>query len=78
MRGMFTDTRQQFVLNVENSALTYVKGRQSSNADATVALARDAFEAVTLQRTTFADAVKAGLIKVDGDPRKLEDFLSMR
>jgi len=74
---MFTDTRQQFVLNVENSALTYVKGRQSSNADATVALARDAFEAVTLQRTTFADAVKAGLIKVDGDPRKLEDFLSM-
>jgi len=74
---MFTDSKQQFVLNLEDSALTFVKGKQASKADATIALARDALDAVILQRTTFADAMKAGLIKVDGDPRRVEDFLSM-
>jgi alkyl sulfatase BDS1-like metallo-beta-lactamase superfamily hydrolase len=74
---MFTDSKQQFVLNVENSALTYVKGKQSSNADVTIALARDTFDAIALQRTTFPEAMKSGLIKVDGDPRKFEEFLSM-
>ena len=74
---MFTDSKQQFVLNLENSALTYVKGKQATNADATIALARDTLDAVILRRTTFADAVKAGLIKVDGDPGKPADLLSM-
>jgi len=74
---VFTDSKQQFVLNLENSALTYVKGKQASNADATIALARDVLDAVILQRATFADAVKAGQIKVDGDPSKPEDLLSM-
>ncbi len=73
----FTDSKQQFVLNLENSALTYVKGRQAANADAAVTLARDTLDAVTLQRTTFPDAMKAGLIKIDGDPRKLDELLSM-
>ena len=37
--------------------------------------ARHARCAVALQRTTFADAVKAGLVKVEGDPRKLDELL---
>jgi alkyl sulfatase BDS1-like metallo-beta-lactamase superfamily hydrolase len=73
----FIDSRQQFVLNLENSALTYLAGKQAPNADATVTLARDTLDAVTLQRTTFADAAKAGLIKIDGNSRKLDDLLSM-
>jgi alkyl sulfatase BDS1-like metallo-beta-lactamase superfamily hydrolase len=73
----FTDSKQQFVLNLENSALTYVTGKQTPNADATVTLARDTLDAVTLQRANFLDAVRAGLIRVDGDPRKLDDLLSM-
>jgi alkyl sulfatase BDS1-like metallo-beta-lactamase superfamily hydrolase len=77
MNWVFTDSGQQFMLNLENSALTYVKGKQAPKADATVALARDTLDAVALQKTTFPDAVKAGLIKIDGDPRKVEDFLSM-
>jgi alkyl sulfatase BDS1-like metallo-beta-lactamase superfamily hydrolase len=65
------------VLTLENSALTYVTGRQASNADATVTLARGTLDAVTLQQTTFPDAAKAGLIKVDGDPRKVGELSSM-
>jgi alkyl sulfatase BDS1-like metallo-beta-lactamase superfamily hydrolase len=74
---IFTDSKQQFVLNLENSALTYAKAKQASNADATIVLARDTFDAITLQRTTFPEAVKAGQIKVEGDARRVEDFLSM-
>ena len=65
------------MLNLENSALTYLKGKQVANADATVALARDTLDAVILQPTTVSDAMKAGLVKIDGDPRKLDELLSM-
>jgi len=73
----FTDSKQQFVMTLENSALTYVTGKQAPNADATVTLARGTLNAVTLQQTTFPDAVKAGLVKIDGDGRKLDDLLAM-
>jgi alkyl sulfatase BDS1-like metallo-beta-lactamase superfamily hydrolase len=73
----FTDSNQRIALNLDNSALTYVAGKQAPNADATVTLARGTLDAVTLQRTTFADAVKAGLAKIDGDPRKLDELMSM-
>ena len=73
----FSDSNQRIALNLDNSALTYVAGKQVPNADATVTLARGTLDAVTLQRTTFADAVKAGLVKIDGDPRKLDELMSM-
>jgi alkyl sulfatase BDS1-like metallo-beta-lactamase superfamily hydrolase len=73
----FTDSNQQFVLNLENSALTYVSGRQAANANATVTLTRDTLDAVTLQQTSLPDAVKAGRVSIDGDPQKLDELLSM-
>jgi alkyl sulfatase BDS1-like metallo-beta-lactamase superfamily hydrolase len=73
----FIDSNQRIALNLDNSALTYVAGKQAPNADATVTLARGTLDAVTQQRTTFADAVKAGLVKIDGDPRKLDELMSM-
>jgi len=73
----FTDLKQQFVMTLENSALTYVTGKQAPNADATVTLARGTLDAVSLQRTTFPDAVKAGLVKIDGDSQKLDELLAM-
>jgi len=73
----FTDSKQQFVMTLEHSALTYVTAKQAANADATVTLARGTLNAVTLQQTTFPDAVKAGLVKIDGDGRKLDDLLAM-
>lgn len=73
----FTDSKQRYILTLENSALTHVSGRQASNADATITLTRGTLDAITLRRTTFPDALQAGLVKVDGDPRKLGDLLSM-
>ena len=52
-------------------------GKQAPNDDATVTPACGTLDAVTLQRTTFPDAVKAGLAKIDGDPHKLDELMSM-
>jgi alkyl sulfatase BDS1-like metallo-beta-lactamase superfamily hydrolase len=73
----FTEPRQQFVLNLENAALTYVVGKQSDKADATLTLARATLDAVTLRKTTFPEAVQSGLIKIEGDPGKLVELLGM-
>ncbi|MBV8919018.1 alkyl/aryl-sulfatase [Bradyrhizobium sp.] len=73
----FTDSNQRIALNLDNSALTHVAGKEAPNADATVTLARGTLDAVILQRTTFADAVKAGLVKIDGDPRKVDELMAM-
>jgi alkyl sulfatase BDS1-like metallo-beta-lactamase superfamily hydrolase len=73
----FTEPRQQFVLNLENSALTYVVGKQSDKADATLTLARGALDAVTLRQTTFPEAVQSGSIKVEGNAAKLVELLGM-
>jgi alkyl sulfatase BDS1-like metallo-beta-lactamase superfamily hydrolase len=73
----FTEPRQQFVLNLENSALTHVIGKQSDKADATLTLARATLDAVTLRKTTFPEAVQAGLIRIEGDAGKLVELLGM-
>jgi alkyl sulfatase BDS1-like metallo-beta-lactamase superfamily hydrolase len=73
----FTDSKQQFVLTLENSALTHVAGRQVTDADATLTLARPTLDAIVLQRTTFPQAVEAGLVKIEGDPSKLALLLSL-
>jgi alkyl sulfatase BDS1-like metallo-beta-lactamase superfamily hydrolase len=73
----FTEPKAQYVLNLENSALTYSAGRQAAKADATLTLTRATLDAVTLQKTSFAEAVGGGLIKVEGDPRKLVELLGM-
>ncbi len=73
----FSDSKQLFVLTLENSALTHVSGRQAANADATLTLARATLDAIVLQQTTFPQAVEAGLVKIDGDPRQLALLLSL-
>jgi alkyl sulfatase BDS1-like metallo-beta-lactamase superfamily hydrolase len=73
----FTDSRQQFVTTVENSALTWVAGRQAAKADATITLARGTLDALALGQTTLPEAVKAGFAKVEGDAAKPEELLAM-
>ncbi|MFB9263959.1 alkyl/aryl-sulfatase [Bradyrhizobium erythrophlei] len=73
----FTDTRETFVLNLENSALTYVKGAQASDAQAGFTLARGTLDEVIAKQTTFPDAVGAGKIKVAGDPMRLAELMAL-
>ena len=73
----FTDTREEYVLNLENCALTYLEGAQSSYADADFTLERSVLNAVIGKQTTFLDAVMAGDVIVTGDPTKLRELMGL-
>src|ERR1700742_1749261 len=73
----FTDTNESFVLNLENSALTYVAGAQAAEADAGFTLARSVLDEVIAKLTTFPDAVSAGKIKVSGDVTRLVELMML-
>jgi alkyl sulfatase BDS1-like metallo-beta-lactamase superfamily hydrolase len=73
----FTDVGEKYVLNLENSALTYMPNQQAPNADATISLARATFDAINLGVTTFEEEVAAGHITVQGDGRKLGELFSL-
>jgi len=73
----FNDVKQNYVLNLENSALTYVPNKQAKNAEATLTLTRQTLDAITLRKLTFPQAMQSGQIKVEGDPRKVGKLLSL-
>jgi alkyl sulfatase BDS1-like metallo-beta-lactamase superfamily hydrolase len=73
----FTDTGERFVLNLENSALTYVPDAQSDKADAGFTLARSVFDAVIAKQTSFPEQVMGGAIAVTGNPMKLGELMGL-
>lgn len=73
----FSDTRQDFVLNLENSALTHVADSQAANADATLTLTRATLDLISLQQLTFPAALQSGQISVAGKVDKFAELLSL-
>src|SRR5246500_3494144 len=71
----FTDTGERFVLNLDNSALTYTEGVQSEKADASFTLARSTLDEVIAKQTSFPEAVGAGKIKVTGNAMRLAELM---
>jgi linear primary-alkylsulfatase len=73
----FTDTKQDYVLNLENSALTCVPDAQADGADATLTLTRATLDEISLRKTTFPAALQSGQIAVTGRGEKLVELLEM-
>ena len=73
----FSDTNQQYVLNLENSVLTHVANKQAEGADATLTLARATLDQILMRKTTFPEAVQKGLVKIDGQPMKLLELFGL-
>ena len=73
----FTDSGETFVLNLENSALTYTEGVQADSADASFTLARSTLDEVIAKQTSFPEAVAAGKIKVAGNPLRLAELMGL-
>jgi alkyl sulfatase BDS1-like metallo-beta-lactamase superfamily hydrolase len=71
----FTDTNESFILTLENCALTYIAGAQSTTADATFTLARGTLDEVIAKQTTFPEAVGSGKIKFTGNPMRLGELM---
>jgi alkyl sulfatase BDS1-like metallo-beta-lactamase superfamily hydrolase len=73
----FTDTRETFVLNLENCALTFTAGAQAATADASFTLARAVLDEVIAKQTTFPEAVASGKIKFTGDPMRIGELMAL-
>jgi len=73
----FTEPKQTFVMNLENSALTHVAGKLSDNADVSVTLNRATFDAISLKQRTFLGAVATGDLWVTGNPLKLRELFAL-
>ncbi len=73
----FTDTGENFVLTLENCALTYIAGEQATTADASFALARGVLDEVIAKLTSFPEAVASGKIKVSGNPMRLGELMAL-
>ncbi|WP_077034059.1 alkyl/aryl-sulfatase [Pelomonas sp. KK5] len=73
----FTDSNQKFVLNLENSALTWVEGKQAAKADAGLTLTREALNKFLLGQAKLPELMQQGLVKAEGDPRKFGELFAM-
>ncbi len=72
-----TDTQENYRLNLEHSTLTYRAETQDDAAHAGVAMTRETLNQILLRQTSFPDAVKAGQIKLTGDPKAFFGLLQM-
>jgi alkyl sulfatase BDS1-like metallo-beta-lactamase superfamily hydrolase len=77
LNWQFTDTKQNYVLNLENSTLTALPDAQAANADATLTLTRATLNDILLQKITFPTALESGQIAVSGKREKLLELLGM-
>jgi alkyl sulfatase BDS1-like metallo-beta-lactamase superfamily hydrolase len=73
----FTDVGEKVALNLENSALTHLRGKLAAKADAAFTLTRATLNSILVRQTTFPNAIKAGDIKVEGEPGKLGELIGM-
>jgi alkyl sulfatase BDS1-like metallo-beta-lactamase superfamily hydrolase len=68
---VFTDLRgtddEQWILGVSNRTIFSTRGRHERNAAVTVTISRSTLLDVVGQETTFVDAMKSGLVSLDGD-----------
>jgi alkyl sulfatase BDS1-like metallo-beta-lactamase superfamily hydrolase len=73
----FTDTKQQYVLELQNAALSHIAGRQADDADATISLMREKLDDILLGKTTFEKELDGQTISVTGNADALKELLSM-
>jgi alkyl sulfatase BDS1-like metallo-beta-lactamase superfamily hydrolase len=74
---VFSDLGERYALTLENCALTYLAGRGSERADATVTLERSVLDRLVLRETTLAEAVERGLARIDGDGAKVVELFGL-
>ncbi|MBC6980364.1 alkyl/aryl-sulfatase [Caulobacter sp. 17J80-11] len=77
MNWTFPDRNETYVLNLEHAALTWLKADPEPKADVSLVLDRATLDAVTLKQLTLPEALAAGRVRVQGDPRRLVEFLGL-
>jgi alkyl sulfatase BDS1-like metallo-beta-lactamase superfamily hydrolase len=73
----FTDTKEKYVVTVENAVLNYSKDKQAKDAHCTVTLARSDLDSIILGEAKLPQLITAGQVKIDGQPQKLQELLGL-
>jgi alkyl sulfatase BDS1-like metallo-beta-lactamase superfamily hydrolase len=73
----FTDTKESYVLTLQNSTLTYTRNKQAPDADASLTLIRDTLNGVVLRRSTLAAVIQSGEIRIVGEIDKAIELFSL-
>jgi alkyl sulfatase BDS1-like metallo-beta-lactamase superfamily hydrolase len=73
----FPGTGEKYVLNLQNSALTYTSGKLSDKADVTVTLQRATLNSILTGATTFEKEYRSKNITIDGSIVKLLELMGM-
>ncbi|WP_235865791.1 alkyl/aryl-sulfatase [Pseudovibrio exalbescens] len=77
LNWVFPDTKQEYVLELQDAALSHMAGHQVPDAAATITLNRTDLDDILLGQLTFEKGIQEGKIEVDGDPDTLTAFLDM-
>jgi alkyl sulfatase BDS1-like metallo-beta-lactamase superfamily hydrolase len=72
----FTDTDQQFKIEMINGVLNQTPGQLAANADATVRMERETLNEILIGGTSLDAAIEAGNVDIEGDGEKLKELLS--
>ena len=73
---VFTDTKQQYSVTLENGVLNYKSGKRAANPSATVILTRKVLDAIASKQATFRGRIFAGEIRIEGSMRKFVEIMS--
>lgn len=73
----FPDTKEQYTLRLENSALTYTPEKQAPEADATLTLTRETLDKINGGTMTFEQASKNGAMQIQGNTSAVKELLGL-
>jgi alkyl sulfatase BDS1-like metallo-beta-lactamase superfamily hydrolase len=73
---IFTDTKQEYSVTLENSVLNHKAAKRAATPDATLILTRKVLDDISLKRATFPGRILAGDIKIEGSTGKFLEMLS--
>ena len=74
---VFPDTKDKYVLALENGALSHTPNAQLKDADATVTLDRSVLNNIVLGETTLDKSINDGKVTVEGSKESLTELVSM-
>tara|TARA_R110000868_G_scaffold20217_6_gene85841 strand:+ start:8905 stop:10803 length:1899 start_codon:yes stop_codon:yes gene_type:complete len=72
-----TDTKDRYLLTLENAVLHHFKDRTDKNADASIEIARNEFAQMVLGEKTLEELVAAGKAKLSGNGKKMDELVAL-
>jgi len=72
----FTDSQENYALELSNGVLNNTKARVLKNADATLSLPRSSLFKLLLSKESLPKLIQSGEVKLEGNPRALETIFA--